>query len=162
MGAATLLGFEIAPPAYGRRRFTINYQAANYNDVLVTCALPESIITACDQGSIVVTHISICHSGTIGVEFTYVVMIVNKSVGCYLPNYTTTKAIDTHAYDNIDICVNPATIPTTFANTWFGLYPTGYAAGDDLNSICIRGYIELPDAITPVSLEGYKWPLIRR
>jgi len=163
MGAAVLVALEICqnPSNAGRQYFAMGFQASNYNDTFVWCDLPKQLHDAGLGKLVLVTNVEIQHIGTIGVEFNYLWLVCAGQAVAYMPHHTTTKAVDLSAYE-----------PNAFLNMdklaaeqeFLCLYPSGYIATDDL-VIIVRGYIEsTPLAGEPsyVSLEGYKWPLVRR
>ena len=148
----------------GQRHFFYGYLAANYNDTVVLCYCPKALLDAAQDMNVVVTHLTITHAGTIGMVTDYVMLGIDQNHVEYLENWTTTRAIDVKTYSGINLHICPRDM--TAATPWVQVWPRAatYVATDDMN-INIRGYIESNQFIGPViptSLEGYKWPLVRR
>jgi len=163
MGAAVLVALEICqnPSNAGRQYFAMGFQAPNYNDTYVYCSLPRQLHDMGMGKVVMATNVEIQHIGTIGVELSYIWLQCAGQAIAYMPHHTTTKAVDLVAYEpNAFIDMNKLEVDYPF----FNLYLTGGIATDDL-VITVRGYIEsTPVGGEPsyVSLEGYKWPLVRR
>lgn len=161
MGAAPIATL-ITPECGGIRRFGVSYQTLNYDAATVWWSLPETLAQAASGGVLVVTDVVIQHIGTIGVVMSYVYMRQSGSLIYYMPDYATARSPDTHHYGQLELPFNPSVMTMTDKTYWLVINPVGYANTDDFSVVSVRGRIELPSTTTPVSLDGYKWPLTRR
>lgn len=149
------MGCEIAVPSYGRRRFNLVYQAVDY-DGAFWCGIPDVLVAEAGHGNVLVTHVDILFEAAASTG-TYVFFRLTKTFGTYLTGFTLTTNPQTVSWSNIDVCSIPSTMSANRA-TWFQVSTIGGVAGDDA-LIAIRGYIEQPDAVTPVDIRRIRgWP----
>jgi hypothetical protein len=167
MGYATLLNTDqiLLPPVSGIQRFNLYYSAPSYNAPAITTRLPQSLLAAAADGIIVVDRITMAHTGTIGVIFSWIFMGVNPvsaggTVTAYLGNWTTASNPDFWIQGGLDIGVNTQTMTATSA--FISLTASGYAPADGL-TIVVFGHIEraTPEEPMPVQLDGWNSPLRR-
>ena len=125
----------------GRRHFYYSYAAPNYNDTVVLCFCPQELLDAARDMNLVITHLTIVHTGTIGMQTEYVLLGVDQMRLESLENWTTTRAQDVKNYSEIDLHLRPRMLNANTA--WVQVWPkaASYVATDDL-FIIVRGYIE--------------------
>jgi len=99
-----------------------------------------------------------------GIRLGYPFISFGTNTLCYLREYTTTAgASDVVTWDNLEMSAQADLVRTGEVFLWIGLM-TGMAAGD-MFTVTIRGYLEATqqnELVRPVTLEGFKWPLVRR
>jgi len=161
MTDAPLQAAYVHAPIRGIRRFAAVYYASGSAAAdTLTCAIPTQLLSESIGGNIVVTNLEVLISATAaGIKFQQVYVAAPTSIPLkYAVSVNTVECI---AWNNIDIACSPDLFTQYSKDYWIWItYKTG-TLGDDYQ-IYVRGYIETPLLIEPVSLEGYKWPLVRR
>jgi len=171
LGTLTLRGVYIESMwrASSRRHFMIQMSGAPGATSYMQGDMPAAfadLIRGFDCG-VTITNVDLmvtdADSGG-GIRLGYPFIAFGLTNICYLREYTTTAgAYDAVTWENLELSVQADQIQTGAAFLWIGLM-TGMAA-TDIFTMTVRGYLEAnrqQEMTQPVTLEGYKWPLVRR
>lgn len=174
MGAAVSNGAWMQPCVSKPNRYywCASFTAAAWNDTSITCKLPATLklggYARILYVSRVTLHIDAAAAGlvvgnpTVGTPAT--------SYGAWLEPWTPAAKVDSNRWA-VDVSFPVDVIDNSVWMPYFGNL-TGYGALDSAY-ITISGWLEVsasepllpeikPPSPTPVSLEGYKWPLVKR
>ena len=146
--------------ASGRRYFTFLWSGAA-NDI-ISAYTPQLLIDESVGYGITVTNLEFDFRVTVGVVFWPFYIHLATNLNFTPPIAATAVAHQYYTWDNLELSC--ASSDLDIRNVMFRTIPTGWQAGD-AGSVTIRGYIETTmqqGEVSPVSLEGYKWPLKRR
>ena len=149
------------PPTYDKtQRWWFRYTASDFNDTFVGCRLPPELANALPTRRVVLDSVRIgVLSAAVGVTLS---VETNWPFG-FIGAYTTVRVRDVAAFNDTNQMLNPSAVADGTA--WIQIHTGNYGANDDLY-VEVLGHNELYDLVgvvaQPVSLEGYKWPLVRR
>ena len=172
MAVATYIGGWSYPiiDQPGRFRFLMRYSALNLNDLSVYCVAPTVFNMGGMLKTMILEKLQIFINGAAaGVAMFPSIQTDINGAYMMLEPWTTAAAADAHIWSP-SVPVN--IIPFQTQDNWMAFSNlTGYAVTDDM-FIGAWGFFETEETgtnINPasrlplsVSLEGYKWPLVRR
>jgi hypothetical protein len=143
----------------------LEYALLNYNDIILEGRWPTGTAGQLLGCNLKITDLSIRHQGTIGVLMAPMIPGNIAGNGVYLHTFVTTQALDHDRYA-VEVPVLPSRAVNA-AQDVFIIDVVGAAATDDV-FVTVVGYTENTPRepqgapIQSVTLEGYRWPLVKR
>ena len=148
----------------GRRHWQLTFTVNNFNSTSVMAYMPQFLLDQAQGKTLVIEDIALQMTCKVGMYCDYVMIYADQTIVLYLDDtWTVARKPETRSFSDLRFHCNPGLIQP--GSVFFAVYPHAatYDATDDMVLI-VRGYIEGAQVTEtmPVSLEGYKWPLVRR